>query len=353
LGPAVGGVEEREEGGCGSVPALPGAGRREFADIAAAMASLDVASECERTIRTHSSEWYGRSLFTFPAPPELKELVGACGQPGDHDVDVFLMYVPVGELVAAGAPGADHLARLCSSCRAWLSFSFSHGAASPGESIRLSLRIDTCGGSLGLSLSAGIAGGSRLAIGPPAFLTMVAGLADTSEDVKSRLGIPEFDATQLLDLAVWLAMRSKEEWGDTAAGTAAGLASALSPAIAAALHEVRRALGVQVGGLGLPAIEDVAEEVRRKALEAYPAVAGAAAPGHRPLPREVREVRIGGHLTVGEVWKVLRRVVSMSSAEQYARLAHTAAEEALSRAVRKAAELRAAAEVLASLSEPE
>jgi len=360
----VGSARERERGGSGRLSVLLRAGREVFADVAAAMVSSDAALKCVYSVVDYNTVNYGVHLFALPVSLGLKEVVEEYGWPGGSGAAgggaEFSVEVPVSELVEAGAPGAEYCARLCSGCKVKLSFS----CPSDFGDYLLNLEMyfeDSREGEEGLrklpiSLKAyANIGGGRLGLDPEHLRTGVGDLVDIAKILEVGLRTPEAGALSLLDLAEWLASRSRDEWGDAAAGAAARAAAALSLVHAAAFHEVWRASRVRVGGLGYPAVEEVAEAVRRKALEVYSMVAEWASAGHADLPREVKEIEIGGRWTVGEVLDSAARVLntSVGGAEGFVIYARADAERLLNQAIAVGAAARVATEVLASLSDPE
>jgi len=344
----VGSAREREGGGGSDhLPVPLRAGREVFADVAAAMASEEAASQCSSGVLSYTSSHYYGSLFAFPAPPGLGELLEV------HGAEFrFSAEAPVHRLVAAGAPGAAYCAELYGMCWVRLGFSGSRSGVSLNLNLyhcRLLAGIEEVD-LLDIGLSASTLGGSRIGITVKDFLGQLYGLEDVARGVRSAFGIPGSRALvlSLLDLAAWLARKSKKKWGD-AADAAAGLVATLSPVLAAASHEVRRASRVRVSGLDYPAVKEAAEEARRRALEAYSTIVEKAATGQGPVPKEVKRVMIGGRLSVGRVLKAAARPDSAKAAIS-ASLFN--AGEHIKYAVWSAAAARAAAEVLASLSEP-
>jgi len=327
-------------------------GREVFADTAAAMASLRVASEYEDKVKACLGK-YSKHVFAFPVPPGVKELVEKCKQSACIGLSAG---VPVRKLVAAGAPGAGLCARLCSKCMVGLYFAYTYGT--PYDRIVLRLYFDDGQGKgagldvlgLSLSLSAYIVSGSRFGTTATGFLADIVSLKSLAGEMREEPGAPEAGTAQLLDLMAWLASRSRGEWSDTVSGTAAGLVATLSPVLAAAFHEVQRASRVQARGLDYPAME-VVKEVRDEALRVYSAIAeaaGAAGHGHLPIEVEDTSIKVEGVT----VWRVLDKIEYSHKTVRPGSFERSASEGILNSATKNAAAVRAAAEILASLSEP-
>jgi len=359
----VNSAKEREEGGY-YVSTFLRIGRDGFADVAAAIASLRAADGCELAVEAYNSAKYARPVYVFPAPPGLREFV----EKYEHlSRNKYFVDIPVHELAAANAPGAEYCRGLCSTCEVGLctcevKLYFIHGLYL-GRRIYIELELYLADHSreeagleylsldLLLSLSADIVEGSKLGVGASYFPMSPNGIANIARRMRKRFRVPEANIAPLLDLMVWLAKKSRRKWGDTVASTAAGAAAALLPAAVSTSYEIQRAFRIRVSGLEYPAIEEVAEEVRREALEVYSRVAEkVAAAGHKYLPNWAGEIKIKDYM---DVWEVMLRATSSSSVEASVGYARAAAEGILGRAAAKATAARAAAEVLASLSDPE
>jgi len=358
----VNSAKEREEGGY-LVSTFLGIGRDGFADVAAAIASLRAADGCERAVEAYNSAKYARPVYVFPAPPGLREFVEKYERLSRNKYSVD---IPVHELVAANAPGAEYCRGLCSTCGVELctcevKLYFIHGLYL-GRRFYTELELYLADHSreeagleylpldLLLSLPADIVSGSKLGVVASYFPMNPDDIANIARKMRERFRALGVNIAPLLDLVAWLARESRRKWGDAAADTAAGLAAALLPAAVSAFHEVQRAFRIRVAGLGYPAVEEAAEEARREALEVYSMVAEkVAAAGHTYLPKWAGEIKIKGYM---DVWEVMWRVTSSGGVEGSASYLR-AAERTLSRAVAKATAARAAAEILASLSDPE
>jgi len=330
--------------------------RERFADVMAARESHWAALSRSTDITLYCSKRYGRFLFVFPAPPELREFVEEHRWLGNWEVVEFPAEIPVSELVEAGAPGAEYCDKVCSACRAALYLTYTREPDVPGGAVTLVLQLyykpedwyakDEVVSAL--YIPAYTLDGSRLGIDASRLQEEVDEMLSAAKKLD---GVPSAKPPPVVDLAAtaaWLAGRYREEWGDTVASTAAGLATTLMPAVAAALHEIRRASRIRVSGLDYSTIEK-AEAVRRKALEVYSMVAEAAAAGHAHLPEEAEKFIIDNYSAVKESLAIAASPRSTMYSVDGARIG---AEWFLNDAVAEAAATRAAAEVLASLSEP-
>jgi len=356
----VGAVRERRRADIDDLLSMfLGVDREVFADVMAAKESFWAALSRSSDITHYCSKLYGRFLFVFPAPPELREFVEEHGWLGNWEVAEFSAEVPVSELVEAGAPGAEHYDEVCSACRAALYLTYTREPDIPGGAAVLVLQLyhrpeehwyEEEEVVSALYIPAYTLDGGRLGIDASRLQEEVDEVLSAAEELGGVPGAKPPSVVDMAATAAWLASRSRGEWGEAAASTAAGLATTLVSAVAAAIHEIRRASRVRVGGLGYSTIEEKAEEVRRKALEVYSMVAEWASAGHADLPEEVEKFIMNNYSTVKESL----RIAAIPNSARYAiEAAHESVEFFLNNAVAEAAATRAAAEVLASLSEPE
>jgi len=342
-----------------------GIGRDGFADVAAAIASRVAAGRCERVVKAYNTARYGRPMFTFSVPPGLRELVKGHRRLGRHRISVD---VPVHELVAAKAPGAEHCYRWCSAnrverCGVELHFVLHEKCSYPFSSRNACIDLvlffadyrlkEAIPGYLSfcLSLSAGVVGDSKIGVSALRFPMSIDEVAYTVGRMRKSFGVREVSVTPLLDLMVWLARRLGRRWRGNVARAAAGLAAALLPAAAAAFHEIQRASRICVSGLEYPAVEEAAEEARMEALEVYSRIAEhVATSGDLFLPKWAEKIRIKDYTNV---WGVMWDATRTDHNEDPAARLRADAERALNSAAAEATATRAAAEILASLSEPE
>jgi len=355
VGAVVGGTVEREAGVYGPLSVLLRIGREGFADVAAAKVSQEAA--LERLIATvlYQERYYSGSPYVLPAPPGLEEIVKRCGRQGGDGEACFSASIGVPEhgLAAAGAHAAEYLGRLRGVSRASLRFSYVRD--SRGDYISLSLRL-YCGpgeedAALDLRLFVRVLGGGIPGIDAGGLLVQVDDLIAAAGALKTGAGVL---LPPLAGLVVRLSRESRGEWGEAAAGTAAWLATTLLSVTGAALHEVQRASRIQAAGLEYSAIAEAAEEARSRALEAYSGIAEEAASGQVLSLLDLMRIIIWStHERRVSVWEVLDSVADPGKVGEYIRSARAEAKEDLNKAIWMTTGMRAAAEILASLSEPE
>jgi len=347
----VGSAREREEAGAYRVSKSLGIGRSVFADAAAAEASSMAALDC-MIKASHYLERYSDLLYTLPAPPELREFVEWLERHWGGDAFFGSVEVVKHRLAGASGPATEYFRRLRGVHGASLFFSYDkvvHSYLTAMAKLEILLHYGPEEGDAvsELDLSAYVIDGSKLCISVGRLLSKVLDLVIMSNMLK--MGVSAL-LPPLAGLVVWLARGLKERWGDAAASTAAGLATAILPVTAAAFHEVWRASRIRACGLEYPAIEEVVEEARRRALEAYLTIAEKAASGQRPAHRDTAGVKIWERLSV---WDILNGIARPGGVDSFTRDARSKAKVYLSETIWKAAGMRATAEVLASLSDPE
>jgi len=347
----VGSAREREEAGVYRVSKFLSIGRKVFANAAAAEASRMAALDC-MIKASYYSERYSDLLYTFPAPPELRKFVKWLER--HRGEGAFYGHVEVVNRQPAGAsgPATEYFRRLRGVHGASLYFSYDrvvhrYLTAIAKLEVLLHYGPEEEGTVSELDLSAYVIGDSRLCISVGRLLSKVFDLAIMSNMLKMRVGAM---LPPLAGLVVWLARGLKERWGDAAASAAAGLATAVLPVTAAAFHEVWRASRIRARGLKYPAVEEVVEEVRSRALEVYSTIAEKAASGQGPTHRDTTGVKIWEHLSVRDI---LNGIASPGGMDSFTRYARSKARAYINETIWKAAGLRAASEVLASISEPE